>query len=71
MSRRYRCGRCRGLARLSEKSRLVIPGAYDSAQEKVDQSKSAEPLLVLLKKYTNATERAELELSIGLAYGIR
>ena len=44
---------------------------YDSAQKTVDQSKSAEPLLVLLEKYTSAMERAELELSIGLAYGQR
>ncbi len=28
MSRYYQCARCRGLARLSEKSRFVIPGGY-------------------------------------------
>jgi hypothetical protein len=43
----------------------------ESAQKKVDASKSAEPLLVLLQRYTNATEKAELELSIGLVYNQR
>lgn len=44
---------------------------YNAAQQSVDESKSAEPLLALLAKYTNATEMAELELSIGLLYGQR
>jgi hypothetical protein len=38
---------------------------YDSAEKRVDDLKSAEPLLALLEKYTNPMERAELELSIG------
>src|SRR4029077_18034286 len=42
---------------------------YDVAEKRVDDSKSAEPLLVLLEKYINAAERAELEVSTGLAYG--
>jgi hypothetical protein len=44
---------------------------YNAAQERVNESKSAEPLLALLAKYTNATETAELQLSIGLVYGQR
>ena len=44
---------------------------YESAQKSVDESKSAEPLLSLLERYINATEKAELEVSIGLAYGQR
>ena len=44
---------------------------YSSAQEMVNQTKSAEPLIALQRRYTNATEQAELEVSIGLAYGQR
>ena len=44
---------------------------YSSAQKMMDQSQSAEPLISLLRRYTNATEQAELELSIGLAYNQR
>src|SRR2546428_11149575 len=44
---------------------------YTSAQTMVNQSKSAEPLIALQRRYTNATEQAELELSIGLAYNQR
>jgi len=44
---------------------------YESALKAVDQSESAEPLLVLLERYTNEAEKAELEVSIGLAYGQR
>jgi hypothetical protein len=44
---------------------------YDLAQKAVDQSKSAEPLLVLLERYTSPMEKAELEVSIGLAYNQR
>lgn len=44
---------------------------YESAQKAVDQTKSAEPLLALLAKATNTTEKAELEVSIGLVYGQR
>lgn len=44
---------------------------YDSAQKSVDQSKSVEPLLNLLGRCTNETEKAELEVSIGLAYNQR
>ncbi len=44
---------------------------YNAAQQRVNESKSAEPLLALLAKHTNATETAELELSIGLVYGQR
>jgi hypothetical protein len=44
---------------------------YDSAQKAVDQSRSAEPLVALLARYTNEAEKAELEVSIGLAYGQR
>jgi len=44
---------------------------YESAQKSVEQSKSMEPLLVLLERFTTETEKAELEVSIGLAYGQR
>lgn len=44
---------------------------YDLAQKAVEQSKSAEPLLVLLERYTSPMEKAELEVSIGLAYNQR
>ena len=44
---------------------------YSSAQEMVNQTKSADPLIALQRRYTNATEQAELEVSIGLAYGQR
>jgi len=46
-------------------------GDYQSAQKKVDDQKSAGPLLALLQKYANEVERAELQVSIGLVYGQR
>lgn len=44
---------------------------YEEAQGAVDELRSAAPLLELLKKYDKVEERAELELSIGLAYNQR
>jgi hypothetical protein len=44
---------------------------YKSAQDMVNQTKSAEPLIALQRRYTNETEQAELEVSIGLTYGQR
>jgi hypothetical protein len=44
---------------------------YTSAQDLVNQTKSAEPLLALQRRYTNEPEQAELEVSIGLIYNQR
>jgi hypothetical protein len=44
---------------------------YQSAQNEVRASQSAEPMLRLLKKYARSEEQAELELSIGIIYGQR
>lgn len=44
---------------------------YESALKSVDKSQSMDPLLALLGRYTNETEKAELEVSIGLAYNQR
>lgn len=44
---------------------------YDAAQKRVDEQKSAEPLLALLGKYQKPEEQAELLLSIGLVYNQR
>ena len=43
----------------------------ESADSVVSQRKSVEPLLVLLKKYTNEVEQADLEVYIGMVYGQR
>ena len=44
---------------------------YESAILAVHQSRSAEPLLQLLKRYKQAEQVAELEVSLGLTYGQR
>jgi hypothetical protein len=44
---------------------------YKSAEQMVDQTKSAEPLIALQQRYTSPAEQAELEVSIGLAYNQR
>lgn len=44
---------------------------YESAQTMVDELKSAEPLLKLLKKCQKPEEQEELKLSIGLVYNQR
>jgi hypothetical protein len=44
---------------------------YQSAQNEVRASQSAEPMLRLLEKYARSEEQAELELSIGIIYGQR
>jgi hypothetical protein len=44
---------------------------YSAAQEMVNQAKSAEPLIALQRRYTNETEQAELEVTIGLTYNQR
>ena len=56
-----------GLSGLSEEFRRD----YRFAQDKVNQTKSAEPLIALQRRYTNKTEQAELEVSIGLTYNQR
>jgi hypothetical protein len=43
----------------------------ESADGVVSQLKSVDPLLALLKKYTNEVEQAHLEVHIGRAYGQR
>jgi hypothetical protein len=42
-----------------------------AAEKLVNQTKSVEPVIALQKRYTNATEQASLEVSIGLDYSQR
>ncbi len=42
-----------------------------AAEKLVNQTKSVEPMIALQKRYTNATEQASLEVSIGLDYNQR
>jgi hypothetical protein len=42
-----------------------------AAEKLVNQTKSVEPVIALQKRYTNATEQASLEVSIGLDYNQR
>jgi hypothetical protein len=44
---------------------------YEAAERMVNEHKSAQPFLDLLQEYTNEVEKAELEVSIGLAYNQR
>lgn len=44
---------------------------YNSAQQEVERTKSAEPLVALLTTYTNEIETAELDVSIGMLYNQR
>ncbi len=54
-----------GLPGLSE----AFLNDLSAAREMMNKTKSAEPLLELQKRYTSIAEQAELEVSIGVAYG--
>jgi hypothetical protein len=65
-----------GLPALAQYS--VLPGLSEefrldcgSAEDMVNQTKSADPLIALQRRFTNEIEQAELEVLIGLTYNQR